>query len=487
MFEPKKWGTGALVLLPLWLFANHAVTSDVESDLATRAKAALPADMLDKAQLNVEGRDVTLTGTPFTAADRDAVEAAIVNVPGVRLLNSDMTDLAQAKPYHFDAAIKDQKITLSGNVPDAVTRAKWLAAAKLVNPDAGIVDQMTYAAGAPEGFAAAGAFAIGELAELKDGKADITDNALSLDGTAEKTETATKIKAAIAATMPGGLTLKEANIKDLEAPLQAAEAAAAKAAADEKAAAEKAMQEKAAEEKAAADKAAADKAAADQAAEAKAAEEKAAADKAAADKAAEEKAAQEKAMQEKAAADKEAADKAAADKAAEAKAAADKAAADKAAEEKAAADKAAADKAAEEKAAADKAAMPVAAATTAVVDACNTQIAAILQSDKVHFAVARADILPNSYALLHKIGDELKRCANAKVTVTGFTDADGDPKANQVLSESRAKAVVAYLAKDGVAGSHLQSRGMGASDPVAPNDTPANKAKNRRIEFSISN
>ncbi|MBV1701644.1 MAG: OmpA family protein [Hyphomicrobiales bacterium] len=451
------------MLLPLWLFANHAVTSDVEADLAARAKAALPADMLDKAQVSVAGRDVTITGTPFSAADRDAVEAAIVNVPGVRLLNSDMTDLAQAKPYHFEAAIMDQKITLSGDVPDAITRAKLLAEAKLANPGASIVDQMTYAGGAPAGFAAAGAFTIGELAKLKEGKADINDSALSLDGSAQKSEIAAQIKAATAATMPGGLILKAANIKDLEAPVQAAEAAAAKAAADEKAAADKA-----AEEKAAADKAAMEKAAAD-----KAAEEKAVADKAAADKAAEEKAAMEKA---------------AADKAAAEKALADKAAADQAAMEKAAADKAALEKAAMEKAAAAKAAAPaMPAAPAAVVDACNTQIGQMLQSDKIHFAVARADILPNSFDLLHKIGDELKRCADAKVTVTGFTDADGDPKLNQVLSESRANAVVTYLAKDGVDESHLQARGMGASDPVAPNDTRTNKAKNRRIEFSISN
>ena len=50
---------------------------------------------------------------------------------------------------------------------------------------------------------------------------------------------------------------------------------------------------------------------------------------------------------------------------------------------------------------------------------------------------------------------------------------------------SGASAVVTYLASAGLAEDRLEARGMGESNPIASNDTPEGKAKNRRIEFVI--
>jgi hypothetical protein len=50
----------------------------------------------------------------------------------------------------------------------------------------------------------------------------------------------------------------------------------------------------------------------------------------------------------------------------------------------------------------------------------------------------------------------------------------------------RAAAVARFLIESGgVAGSRVESVGYGESQPVAPNDTPANKALNRRVEALI--
>ena len=71
------------------------------------------------------------------------------------------------------------------------------------------------------------------------------------------------------------------------------------------------------------------------------------------------------------------------------------------------------------------------------------------------------------------------------VEVRGHTDAMGDPQANQRLSERRAVAVVDYMVADGVDADGLTSSGLGETLPVQPNDTPAGRAANRRIEFVV--
>jgi outer membrane protein OmpA-like peptidoglycan-associated protein len=45
--------------------------------------------------------------------------------------------------------------------------------------------------------------------------------------------------------------------------------------------------------------------------------------------------------------------------------------------------------------------------------------------------------------------------------------------------------VVDYLTSKGVGTSRIQSAGYGETRPVAPNNSEANRAKNRRIEFKV--
>jgi outer membrane protein OmpA-like peptidoglycan-associated protein len=74
---------------------------------------------------------------------------------------------------------------------------------------------------------------------------------------------------------------------------------------------------------------------------------------------------------------------------------------------------------------------------------------------------------------------------NARVTVEGHTDDVGTAEYNQRLSERRAEAVAAYLARGGIAREQLTVRGFGALRPVAPNDGEDNRRKNRRVEIVI--
>jgi OOP family OmpA-OmpF porin len=67
--------------------------------------------------------------------------------------------------------------------------------------------------------------------------------------------------------------------------------------------------------------------------------------------------------------------------------------------------------------------------------------------------------------------------------IEGHTDSDGNPGSNQTLSEKRAMAVAAWLVDAGIACNRLIPVGFGQTKPIAPNDTPDNKAQNRRVAF----
>jgi len=196
------------------------------------------------------------------------------------------------------------------------------------------------------------------------------------------------------------------------------------------------------------------------------------------------KAAEEEAA--KKAAEEEAAKKAAEEEAA--KKAAEEEAAKKAAEEEAAkkaAEEAAARKAAEEAEAKRKA--DEEAARQAAIESCRDALNGATISGSIRFAFNSSDIKAKILSELGKIAAIAKDCPpNVTITVSGHTDNSGTAEANQKLSEQRAQAVVDYLVKAGVTSSKLKAAGFGQEKPIADNDTAEGRAKNRRIEFSVS-
>jgi OOP family OmpA-OmpF porin len=72
-----------------------------------------------------------------------------------------------------------------------------------------------------------------------------------------------------------------------------------------------------------------------------------------------------------------------------------------------------------------------------------------------------------------------------KLRIEGHTDDDGDANANQLLSERRAQAVAKYLIDHGIEANRLHPVGCGSRDPLMPNNSAENKARNRRTEFDI--
>jgi OmpA-OmpF porin, OOP family len=102
----------------------------------------------------------------------------------------------------------------------------------------------------------------------------------------------------------------------------------------------------------------------------------------------------------------------------------------------------------------------------------------------IYFDVNKDLVKPESYGTLKDIATVLNEVPDVKVKIVGHTDSDGDDAKNMDLSKRRAASVKAELAKSfGVNADRLVTDGMGESQPVAPNDTPVNKALNRRVEF----
>ena len=70
--------------------------------------------------------------------------------------------------------------------------------------------------------------------------------------------------------------------------------------------------------------------------------------------------------------------------------------------------------------------------------------------------------------------------------MSGHTDNVGKDDLNQKLSQDRANAVSQYLSSQGVAGSRINSVGMGKSRPIGDNNTENGRSQNRRVEIVIN-
>jgi outer membrane protein OmpA-like peptidoglycan-associated protein len=111
---------------------------------------------------------------------------------------------------------------------------------------------------------------------------------------------------------------------------------------------------------------------------------------------------------------------------------------------------------------------------------------AIVIRGTIHFGTNNAIILPDGQQLLDEVVDVLtKNPQIRKVSIEGHTDNRGSAARNLRLSKARAEAVRTYLIKEGISPMRLTATGFGASRPLVPNLSPANRAHNRRVEFRI--
>jgi OmpA-OmpF porin, OOP family len=110
----------------------------------------------------------------------------------------------------------------------------------------------------------------------------------------------------------------------------------------------------------------------------------------------------------------------------------------------------------------------------------------ILANRIVEFETGRSTLTPLGIAILDELAVPLLKLKNKRVEVIGNTDNQGLRASNVALSFARAEAVKSYLANKGVQSDLISVLGQGPDRPITTNDTVEGRARNRRIEFRVS-
>ncbi len=104
---------------------------------------------------------------------------------------------------------------------------------------------------------------------------------------------------------------------------------------------------------------------------------------------------------------------------------------------------------------------------------------------EVTFLFDRSDVQAEKQPYVQSLLAYLKQYPSTEVEIIGHTCNIGPASYNLSLSERRAQSVADYLISEGIAPQRIKVRGKGEEEPLFPNDTPANRAKNRRTEYKI--
>jgi outer membrane protein OmpA-like peptidoglycan-associated protein len=109
-----------------------------------------------------------------------------------------------------------------------------------------------------------------------------------------------------------------------------------------------------------------------------------------------------------------------------------------------------------------------------------------LAMNRIHFAPASDQLLPQSYGTLDTVAMIMRKYPNHKLEVLGHTDNTGSPRDNLVLSIKRAHRVKYYLAHEKeIILARISSNGYGEKMPVASNESETGRKLNRRVEFKL--
>ncbi len=104
----------------------------------------------------------------------------------------------------------------------------------------------------------------------------------------------------------------------------------------------------------------------------------------------------------------------------------------------------------------------------------------------VRFDKSSADLIGSFQPELDQLAKTMLQSL-IRIEIIGHTDADGSSSENLLLSEARAEAVALFLAEQGVDRKRMELKGMGATMPIASNETDYGKARNRRTEIVVIN
>ena len=109
----------------------------------------------------------------------------------------------------------------------------------------------------------------------------------------------------------------------------------------------------------------------------------------------------------------------------------------------------------------------------------------LIMPSNITFATGQSYITSGFHATLNDVAKVLVKFDKTFLSIEGHTDSSGAADFNQKLSEQRASSVKSYLMNQNIIAARLNTIGYGETQPVAANNTPQNKALNRRVEIQI--
>ena len=122
--------------------------------------------------------------------------------------------------------------------------------------------------------------------------------------------------------------------------------------------------------------------------------------------------------------------------------------------------------------------------TEHVVTSTTTKLAG-LKADHMNFTFDGTELAAKDKAELDKVVDFMKTNPKSYAVIAGYTDDVGTRDYNEGLSKKRAEMVANYVQGKGIDHTHVITLWYGLTNPIVPNDSPENRAKNRRVEVKV--
>jgi outer membrane protein OmpA-like peptidoglycan-associated protein len=114
------------------------------------------------------------------------------------------------------------------------------------------------------------------------------------------------------------------------------------------------------------------------------------------------------------------------------------------------------------------------------------EVGETIQLNNVFFEQGRPLLKSQSFPELDRLVEILQDNPTIKIELAGHTDNVGNKDALMKLSQDRVLAVKAYLEKKGIKKDRIEGKGYGATQPIMPNSSEANRQRNRRVEVRIT-
>src|SRR5262249_36302437 len=160
---------------------------------------------------NLADGQIAITGEAGTSDAYGHVIANLAKLPDGASLGKIAIQPPEVKPFVWGVERDNGRVRLTGNAPMPAVRSDLGDAAKKTFPNNQLSDQMAWGRGAPANFGALTDFAFAELAKLADGKVGVSDNRISIDGSAPSSAAYEQVLADLK-RLPNQATLAAAHI-----------------------------------------------------------------------------------------------------------------------------------------------------------------------------------------------------------------------------------------------------------------------------------